>query len=69
MGLFTQPISGIGLPVLTAPVQRVEGVLPIGVQLIGKPWTEALLFRAAQSLEADGVCTAIVAPAFAEGAL
>ncbi|MFZ4409982.1 MAG: AtzE family amidohydrolase [Paracraurococcus sp.] len=69
MGLFTQPISGIGLPVVTAPVQRADGVLPIGVQLIGKPWTEALLFRAAAVLEAAGVCAAPVAPAFAEGAV
>jgi aspartyl-tRNA(Asn)/glutamyl-tRNA(Gln) amidotransferase subunit A len=68
MGLFTQPISAIGLPVLTAPVPRAEGALPIGVQLIGKPWTEALLFRAAAALEEAGICTAAVAPAFAEGA-
>ena len=68
MGLFTQPISGIGLPVVTAPVQNAEGALPIGVQLIGKPWTEALLFRAAAVLEAAGVCAAPVAPGFAEAA-
>ena len=65
MGLFTQPISGIGLPVVTAPVPHAEGALPIGVQLIGKPWAEALLFRAAAVLEAAGVCAAPVAPAFA----
>ena len=64
MGLFTQPISGIGLPVVTVPVQRVDGALPIGVQLIGKPWTEALLLRAAAALEATGVCTAPVAAGF-----
>jgi Asp-tRNA(Asn)/Glu-tRNA(Gln) amidotransferase A subunit family amidase len=65
MGLFTQPISGIGLPVITAPVPGAEGALPIGVQLIGKPWTEALLFRAAAALEAAGLCAAPVAPGFA----
>lgn len=69
MGLFTQPVSGIGLPVVTVPVQRAAGVLPIGVQLIGKPWTEALLFRTAAALEAAGVCAAPVAPAFAAGAV
>ncbi len=69
MGLFTQPVSGIGLPVLTVPVPRAEGALPIGVQLIGKPWTEGLLFRAAAALERSGLCTAPVAPAFAEGAI
>ena len=33
LGAFTQPISYIGLPVLTAPVNR-PGQLPIGVQII-----------------------------------
>ncbi len=69
MGLFTQPISGIGLPVLTVPVQNAEGALPIGVQLIGKPWTEALLFRAAAALEAAGVCASVVPGSFAAGAM
>lgn len=74
MGLFTQPISGIGLPVVTVPVMTepapgAAGPLPIGVQLIGKPWTEALLLRAAAALEAAGVCAAPVAPAFAAGAI
>ena len=68
MGLFTQPVSGIGLPVVTVPVQRADGRLPIGVQLIGAPWTEALLFRAAAALEAAGICAGPVAPDFAEGA-
>jgi Asp-tRNA(Asn)/Glu-tRNA(Gln) amidotransferase A subunit family amidase len=64
MGLFTQPISAIGLPVLTVPLQNAEGVLPIGVQLIGRPWQEATLFRAARVLEQSGLCAAPVAPAF-----
>ena len=65
MGLYTQPISAIGLPVLTVPLQNADGVLPIGVQLIGRPWQEAALFRAARVLEQAGVCSAPVAPAFA----
>ncbi|WP_043363321.1 AtzE family amidohydrolase [Belnapia sp. F-4-1] len=69
MGLFTQPISNIGVPVLTVPVQQAEGAMPIGVQLIGKSWTEGLLFRAAAALEAAGLCAAPVPPAFAEGAV
>ncbi|MBK1660150.1 AtzE family amidohydrolase [Paracraurococcus ruber] len=69
MGLFTQPISGIGLPVVTAPVPKAEGALPIGVQLIGRPWAEATLFRAAAALEAAGICAAPVAAGFAEGAV
>jgi AtzE family amidohydrolase len=64
-GLFTQPITCIGLPVLAVPVQKAEGVLPIGVQLIAAPWREDLLVRAGGFLEASGICTAPVAPDFA----
>jgi AtzE family amidohydrolase len=64
MGVYTQPISCIGLPVLAVPVQNAAGALPIGVQLIAAPWAEAKLFRAAAHLEREGVCAAPVAPAF-----
>jgi Asp-tRNA(Asn)/Glu-tRNA(Gln) amidotransferase A subunit family amidase len=64
LGVYTQPISCIGLPVLAVPVQNAAGALPIGVQLIAAPWAEATLFRAAAHLEREGVCAAPVAPAF-----
>ena len=54
LGLYTQPISCIGLPVVTVPFGR-SGGLPVGVQLIGAPWSEALLLALARRLEADGV--------------
>jgi AtzE family amidohydrolase len=65
-GLFTQPITCIGLPVLAVPVQNAEGHLPIGVQLIAAPWREDVLFRTAAALEVAGVCSAPVAPGFVE---
>jgi AtzE family amidohydrolase len=65
-GLFTQPITCIGLPVLAVPVQNAEGRLPIGVQLIAAPWREDVLIRAGAALEAAGICAAPVAPAFVE---
>jgi AtzE family amidohydrolase len=65
-GLFTQPITCIGLPVLAVPVQNAEGTLPIGVQLIAAPWREDVLIRAAAALEAAGICVAPVAPGFVE---
>ncbi len=68
LGLFTQPISFVGLPVLTVPVQNAAGGLPIGVQLIAAPWREDVLFRAAAALERAGVCAAPVAPSFRDGA-
>ncbi len=54
LGLYTQPISFIGLPVLTVPVIK-KGQLPLGVQMIAAPWREDVLVRAAAWLESDGV--------------
>ncbi len=56
LGLFTQPISAIGLPVAAVPVFG-DG-LPIGVQIIAAPWREDLCLRAAYALQQDGVCEA-----------
>ncbi len=56
LGLFTQPISFIGLPVAAVPVARPG--LPIGVQVIAPPWREDLALRVARALERDGVCAA-----------
>ncbi len=57
MGLLTQPISFIGLPVAVAPLWP-EGGLPIGVQLIAAPWREDLCLRAAWALETAGLASA-----------
>ena len=50
LGLFTQPISFIGLPVAAVPVWS-EGSMPIGVQVIGPAWREDLVLRVAAELE------------------
>lgn len=63
MGLFTQPISFIGLPVVAAPIYQ-EGELPLGVQLIAPPWREDLALRAAAQLEKLGVARSNVAKDF-----
>jgi AtzE family amidohydrolase len=57
LGLYTQPISFIGLPVVAAPVPRPGG-LPIGVQIIANHYKEALALRAARHLEKQGVASA-----------
>ena len=54
MGLYTQPISFIGLPVVTVPCQPLHEPLPIGVQLVTRPWAEALALRTARVLERAG---------------
>ncbi|MEJ8845648.1 AtzE family amidohydrolase [Variovorax rhizosphaerae] len=61
MGLLTQPISCIGLPVCAVPVWGAHAHLPIGVQVIGAPWREDHVLRVAASLEAAGVVHAPVA--------
>jgi 1-carboxybiuret hydrolase len=61
LGLFTQPISFIGLPVVAAPVWEAGDKLPIGVQIIAAPWREDLALRVASALQRDGVVRAPVA--------
>jgi len=61
LGLFTQPISFIGLPVVAAPLQSAAGPLPLGVQLIAAPWAETSLLRVARHLERTGICAAVPA--------
>lgn len=60
IGLYTQPISFIGLPVVAVPVWPGSG-LPLGVQVIAAPWREALALRVARFLEREGVVGAPVA--------
>ncbi|MET0921567.1 MAG: AtzE family amidohydrolase, partial [Xanthobacteraceae bacterium] len=56
LGLYTQPISFIGLPV--AAVQVPLEQLPIGVQIIAAPWREDVALRIAHALEREGVAAA-----------
>jgi AtzE family amidohydrolase len=56
LGLYTQPISFIGLPVVTVPIHH-GGSMPAGVQIIAAPWREALALRVAAWLEDRGVVT------------
>jgi AtzE family amidohydrolase len=55
IGIYTQPISFVGLPVVAVPTWPDSG-LPIGVQVIAPPWREDIALRAAYQLERDGVC-------------
>ncbi len=57
LGLYTQPISFIGLPVVAVPVPLSP--LPIGVQIIAAPWREDVALRIAHALEAEGIAAAI----------
>jgi 1-carboxybiuret hydrolase len=54
IGIYTQPISFIGLPVVAVPVPTAFG-LPVGVQIITAPWREDVGLRIARALEAADV--------------
>ncbi len=56
LGLYTQPISFTGLPVVAVPVPLSP--LPIGVQIIAAPWREDIALRLAHALEVRGVVAA-----------
>lgn len=68
LGVYTQPISCIGLPVIAAPIADpaaigTPGGLPIGVQIIAAPWREDLCVRVAAALVRAGVCASPRPPA------
>lgn len=54
MGMLTQPISFLGLPVCSVPLATKSG-LPIGLQLIAAPFNEAAALRVAFALEQQGI--------------
>jgi len=56
IGIHTQPISFIGLPVVAAPIPLQP--MPIGVQIIAAPWREDIALRVAHALERMGVAAA-----------
>jgi 1-carboxybiuret hydrolase len=56
IGIHTQPISFIGLPVVAVPVPLEP--MPIGVQIIAAPWREDIVLRVAYALERSGVVSA-----------
>jgi len=49
---YTRPINYLGLPTLTLPIPR-KGGLPNGIQIIGKPYSEAQLFAIGQAYQRE----------------
>jgi aspartyl-tRNA(Asn)/glutamyl-tRNA(Gln) amidotransferase subunit A len=56
IGIHTQPISFIGLPVVAVPVPLEP--MPIGVQIMAAPWREDIALRVASALERMGAVSA-----------
>jgi len=50
---FTRPINYLGLPGLSVPMGFTKAGLPAGFQLVGRPFSEALLCRAGRAYERE----------------
>ncbi|MBI4182650.1 MAG: amidase [Proteobacteria bacterium] len=48
---YTRPINYLGVPALNVPCGFSKSGLPIGMQLVGRPYAEGLLFRAAHAYQ------------------
>jgi aspartyl-tRNA(Asn)/glutamyl-tRNA(Gln) amidotransferase subunit A len=55
IGLYTQPLSVIGLPVVCVPGPLSPEGLPLGVQVIAAPWAEEKALAVAAALERAGI--------------
>lgn len=55
IGLYTQPLSFIGLPIVCAPCGLSPEGLPVGVQIIAAPWREEAALAVAEALERTGI--------------
>ena len=57
IGIHTQPISFVGLPVVAVPIPLDP--MPIGVQIIAAPWREDIALRVAYALERMDIALAL----------
>jgi AtzE family amidohydrolase len=64
LGVFTQPLSLAGLPIVSVPM-IAPNALPLGVQLVGRAGSENVLLALAAELERRGIVGARAAPVLA----
>jgi aspartyl-tRNA(Asn)/glutamyl-tRNA(Gln) amidotransferase subunit A len=51
MTSVTRPVSLTGFPALSVPIGFAKDNTPMGMQLVGRPWEEATLFRVGHAYE------------------
>ncbi len=49
--IFTVPASLAGLPGMSIPAGLDSNGLPLGLQILGRPWDEEMVFKVAQNIE------------------
>ena len=52
-GHCTRPFNYLGLPAISVPAGFTANGLPCGMQLVGRPFAESLLLRAARAYERE----------------
>ncbi len=57
--VFTVPVNLAGLPGISVPAGLSREGLPLGLQVIGRPWDEATIFQVARALEEAAAFTAV----------
>jgi Asp-tRNA(Asn)/Glu-tRNA(Gln) amidotransferase A subunit family amidase len=50
---YTEWFNLLGTPAVTVPVGKSPEGLPIGVQIVARPWQEELVIKVAAALEAQ----------------
>ena len=65
---YTVPQNVSGLPSITVPAGFGAGGLPVGVQIVGRPWSEPLLLAVAEALHGIGACRVATPAQFDEKA-
>ncbi len=58
----TRPINYLGLPAISAPCGFTRNKLPLGMQLVGRPFAETRLIRLARAYERETHCTDLKPP-------
>jgi len=58
--IFSVPASLAGVPALSFPAGLTKADLPIGLQLVGRPFEEATLLRVARAWESENADAARV---------
>ncbi|HYQ95849.1 MAG TPA: amidase family protein, partial [Candidatus Eisenbacteria bacterium] len=64
--IFSIPASLAGVPALSFPAGWTKANLPIGLQLVGRPFEEATLLRVARTWESENADAARVPPLLTE---